>query len=150
MTCIIGKYYISLQNITNTKHTKLGVYSTPKVVADDELDRLKKIIFLFSSHRKASGEASNILREKLILLLALYLMFGYSPATKEKAAKILKVKKAAINSMNLELRQNDYLIKDMMNTRRNHLHPDLEILREYVMSRDEKPLLFLFTVTHES
>lgn len=77
-------------------------------------------------------------------------MFGYSPDTKKKASKILKVKKAAINSMNLELRQNNYLIKDTMNTRMNHLHPDLDILREYVQSRDEKPLLFLFRVTYES
>jgi hypothetical protein len=106
-----------------------NVYLAPTIDKDDELDGLKKAIYLFSCHRKVSGMSSNTLREKLILLLALYIKYGYSKDTKEKAAKILNVEKPAINSMNLELRSNNYLVKDHMNTRINHLHKDLEMLQ---------------------
>jgi len=159
---IIGKYYISLQlnfhtqkpfkleeNNTKTKaNSGPQIYLATDVVVDDELEKLKKIIYLFSCHRKLNGTASSVLREKLILLLALYLMYGYSKETKAKAAEILKVKKPAINSMNLELRDREYLIKDVMNTRLNHLHGDLEKLREYVNSNDDSPLFFLVRIVN--
>jgi hypothetical protein len=123
-----------------------SVYLAPDIVKDDEIDGLKKIIYLFSCHRRVCGVTSNVLREKLILLLALYIKYGYNTKTKEKAAKILNVKKPAINSMNLELRHNDYLVKDPMNTRINHLHKDLVKLQEYVHGNGDSNMLFLFQV----
>jgi hypothetical protein len=122
------------------------IYLATDVVVDEELEKLKKIIYLFSCHRKLSGSSSSVLREKLILLLALYLKYGYNKKAKSKAAEILNVKKPAINSMNLELRDREYLVKDMMNTRINHLHGDLEKLRTYVNENDGKPLFFLVKV----
>lgn len=134
----------------NTQQTTgPDIYLAPKIVKEDELDGLKKLIYLFSCHRKVSGVSSNVLREKLVLLLALYILYGYSKSTKEKAAKILTCEKPAINCMNLELRQNNYLIKDGMNTRINHLHPDLEMLQGYVNSTGDKPMYFLFQITNE-
>ncbi len=132
------------------KPTGPNIYLAPDIVKEDELDGLKKIIYLFSCHRKVCGVTSNILREKLILLLALYIKYGYNLKTKEKAAKILNVKKPAINSMNLELRHNNYLVKDQMNTRINHLHKDLVKLQEYVHSNGDSPMMFLFQVVNHS
>jgi len=156
----VEKYYISLHLIfTHKSHLKLEtkdqkpqsnsgpqIYLATDVVVDEELEKLKKIIYLFSCHRRLNGTSSSVLREKLILLLALYLKYGYNKEAKSKAAEILQVKKPAINSMNLELRDREYLIKDIMNTRINHLHGDLEKLREYVNSNDGKPLFFLVQI----
>ena len=125
------------------------IYLASEIDFDDELDKLKKIIYLFSCHRKLSGMTSKVLREKLILLLALYLKYGYNSEAKEKAAQILNVDKPAINSMNLELRDCKYLVKDTMNTRINHLHGDLEKLREYVISNDGNPIYFLVHIINE-
>lgn len=162
---IIRKYYISLSQIFKVKILETeqtiekpvarkasgpNIYLAPDIVKEDELDGLKKIIYLFSCHRKVCGVTPNVLREKLILLLALYIKYGYNLKTKEKAAKILNVKKPAINSMNLELRHNNYLVKDSMNTRINHLHKDLVKLQEYVHSNGENPMLFLFQVVNYS
>lgn len=122
------------------------IYLATDVTTEDELDKLKKVTYLFSCHRKLSGISSSVLREKLILLLALYLKYGYSKETKGKAAEILAVKKPAINSMNLELRDREYLVKDMMNTRINHLHPDLKKLGEYIEASSDKPLFFLVRI----
>jgi len=132
------------------KRTMPNIYLAPDIVKEDELDGLKKIIYLFSCHRKVCGVTPNVLREKLILLLALYIKYGYNSKTKEKAAKILNVKKPAINSMNLELRHNNYLVKDAMNTRINHLHKDLVKLQEYVHSNGDNPMMFLFQVVNVS
>lgn len=127
----------------------MGIYSTPQIEVSDELDRVKKLVFLFSCHRKANGEVQNILRERLIFLLSLYIMYGYSVETKEMAVKILKVKMAAIHSMNLELRKNDYLVRDMMNTKINHLHEDLQVLSDYISSKEGTPLYLLFTIVND-
>jgi len=123
-----------------------SIYLATDITVDEELDKLKKIIYLFACHRKLNGSSSSVIREKLILLLALYLKYGYNREAKRKASEILNVKKPAINSMNLELRDREYLVKDMMNTRVNHLHEDLEKLREYVNENQDKPLYFLVKV----
>lgn len=96
-----------------------------------------------------TGAASSILREKLILLVSLYLKYGYNDEAKNKASEILGVQRSAINSMNLELRNARYLIKDSMNNRVNHLHKDLEELRGYVNSNGEEPLYFLVRIINE-
>ena len=97
----------------------------------DDFDRLKKLVEIFSYHWKMEGRVSNVLRNKLVVLLTLYLKDGFSSETKDKACAILGVEKESINSMNLELRQGNYLYKDKMNTRINHLHDDLKTLKEY-------------------
>ena len=123
-----------------------NVYLAPVIEKEDEIDGLKIAIYLFSCHRKASGVTSKVLREKLILLLALYMRYGYSKETKVKAAKILSVEKPAINSMNLELRSNAYLVTDTMNTRVNHLHKDLKMLQDYVKSIEDGEMILVFQI----
>lgn len=103
----------------------------------DEFDRLKQLVQLFSYHWHIQGRASSVLRNKLIILLTLYLMYGFSKKTKEKASEVLSVHMASINSMNLELRTGGYLKKDPMNTRINHLHSDLLLLKGYVEDLEE-------------
>lgn len=125
------------------------IYLAPEITALDELSQLKKLVYLFSCHRTMCGMTSSILREKLILLVSLYVKYGYNSEAKDKAAQILNTKRPAINSMNLELRNAKYLIKDPMNNRINHLHPDLEKLRTYVASNDTESLFFLVKITNE-
>lgn len=98
----------------------------------DDFDALKKLVELFSYRWKVQGRVSNVLRNKLVVLLALYMKDGYNKVTKGKAAEILGVEMNSINSMNLELRQGSYLFQDKMNTRINHLHPDLLKLKDYI------------------
>lgn len=98
----------------------------------DELDGLKKLAELFSYQWKIQGKVPNVLRNKLIVLLSLYLKYGFNKKTKLKASEILGVGIASVNSMNLELRSGNYLEKDLMNTRINHLHPDLILLKNYM------------------
>lgn len=132
----------------NKSNTGKGpnVYLAPPIEKTDELDALQKAVYLFSCHRKITEVSSKILRKKLILLMALYIKYDYSRETKEKAAKILSVKKTDINAMNLELRNNNYLVKDKMNTRINHLHPDLELLKDYVLSVGDEPMILVFRI----
>lgn len=141
------------QNTTNTNPVSTNgqkqLYITPPLIAEDELDKLKKAIFLFSCFRKVSGQSSKTLRPRLIILLALYLKYGVTPETKKKASEILGVDKSGINCMNLELRGEDYLLKDKYTTRINHLHDDLKVLQEYVASGGDNELCFLFTIKDE-
>jgi hypothetical protein len=122
------------------------IYLASKIKVEDELNHLKQLVYLFSCHRKMSGFSSNELREKLILLVSLYIKYGYNDEAKTKASQILGVDRPAINSMNLELRNQKYLIKDSMNSRINHLHEDLEELRRYVNSSGDESLFFMVQI----
>ena len=139
-----------MSETTETQHQEgPQVYLAPKIIVDDELSQLKKLVYLFSCQRKMSGQASTELREKLLLLVALYIKYGYNDDAKTKAEEILGVKRANINSMNLELRNQNYLIKNSMNNRINHLHEDLQALRGYVQSNDSDSLFFIIQIVNE-
>lgn len=115
-----------------------------KLTYKDDFDRLKRLVELFSYRWKMEGKVSTVLRSKLIILLSLYLKNGFNKETKEMASKVLGVNMASINSMNLELRNGSYLSKDKMNTRINHLHPDLTLLKDYsenLVAKDTAPLV---------
>lgn len=124
----------------------LNLYRVP-VKVKDEFEVLKTLLFLYSSFRTLKGLTTKKLRPKLVQLLSLYIKHGYSRDTKGKAAKILSVTKASINSMNLELRRGGYLIKDDWNERINHLNPDLKGLAEYYVNNGTKPIRFLFDIS---
>ena len=117
------------------------------IKAKDEFDVLKNLLFLYSSFRNLKGLTNKKLRPKLIQLLSLYIKHGFSRDTKTKAAKILGVTKASINSMNLELRRGDYLYKDVYNERINHLNPDLKKLSDYYNDNGSNPVLFMFDIS---
>jgi hypothetical protein len=90
------------------------------------------------------------LRSKLVSLLAIYIKYGVSKEGKKKAELLLSSKTSSVNSMNLELRNGGYLIKDKFNQRLNHLHPHLEGLRAYYLSLgDNDPVLFLFKLDRD-
>ena len=115
-----------------------GIYLLPPIQSNDELDKLKKAIYLFSCYRKVSGRVPTPLRGKLVSLLAIYVKYGITKETKKKAEEILNLgAKGAINSLNMELRKNGYLVQDNMNNHINHLHPDLEKLQEYVRKNED-------------
>lgn len=107
------------------------VYALKSYYADD-FDMIRKLVEIFSFHWKTEGRVVNVLRNKLVILLSIYIKDGYSKETKEKARKILDTNVATINSLNLELRQGNYLKKDVVNSTTNHLHEDLELMRDYI------------------
>lgn len=109
------------------------VYALKSYYADD-FDMTRKLVEMFSYHWKMEGRVVNVLRSKLAILLTLYIKEGFSKSTKDKACKILGTNIAAINSMNLELRQSNYLYKGVINSTTNYLHKDLELLRDYIKS----------------
>lgn len=92
------------------------------------------------------GDTTSNLREKLVLLLSLHIKYGYSRETNLKAAKILGLKHSSINSLNYELRNLGYLVMDQMNTRINHLTPELQALSDYIRSNGSNPVFFLFKI----
>lgn len=133
----------------NTKNNQPQIYLAPSISAKDEFDHLKKIIYLFSYQRKLNDHTVKVLRDKLILLLALYLKYGYTDKTKDKASEILNVDRKNINCMNFELRNSGYLVQDTMNARISHLHEDLKKLKDYITSNDGGPTFFLVKIDNE-
>lgn len=117
------------------------------IKAKDEFEVLKNLLLLYSVFRGIKGLTTKKLRPKLVQLLSLYLKNGYNRETKDKAAKILGVTRASINSMNLELRRGEYLIMDEWNTRINHLNPELKKLSEYYVQNNSQSIFFLFDIS---
>jgi hypothetical protein len=107
------------------------VYALKSYYTDD-FDMTRKLVEMVSYHWKMEGRVSNVLRSKLAILLTLYVKEGFSKKTKLKACQILGTNIAAINSMNLDLRQSNYLIKGAINSTENHLHEDLKLLKDYI------------------
>lgn len=126
-----------------------GVFSPVPVDYTDELDKFKKLVFLYSCHQKLTGRSTVIIRPKLITLLALYLQHGYTKDTRAFAASVLSVKPEAVNSMNLEIRNLGLLLKDKYNTRINHLSEDLIELKGYLNKEDPEQAMILFRLGRE-
>lgn len=122
----------------------MNIYNAP-VKSKNDLDSLKKLIYIYSCY-KAQRDESKKLRPRLIDLLSLYMKYGYSSGTKSKATEIFDVKRAAIDSMNLELRRAGYLVMNKMNQNISHLNEELEQLKEYFESLDGGPVYFLFNI----
>lgn len=125
----------------------MDIYNAP-VKSSNDLDSLKKLIYTYSCY-KAMRDDGKKLRPRLIDLLSLYMKYGYSSDTKAKATEIFEVKRAAIDSMNLELRRAGYLVMDKMNQNMSHLNKELDQLRGYFESRDGEPIYFVYTIEIE-
>ena len=119
-------------------------FSPEVLVFDDELDKLRQLIILYSCHQKLNGKSSVIIRDKLVTLLALYLKNGYSRETKNFAANVLGVKTEAISSMNLEIRNLGLMYQDKYNSRINHLCEDLIVMKGYLKDESPERAHFLF------
>ena len=116
------------------------------VRSENEIDSLEKILYLYSTYKYLKDNSCVRLRSKLVTLLGLYIKYGYNSESKDTASEILGVKKASIDSMNLELRKSGYLIMDKMNQRINHLNDELQVLGEYYRSLDGNSVPFLFNI----
>jgi hypothetical protein len=119
------------------------IYAPSAVKSEDEMDRLRKVLVLYSCHKFIKNENQGILKGKLLHLLAMYLKYGYDKSTKEKAAKVLGVTLGAVNSYNLDLRKLGYLYTDKYNKHISHLHNDLHKLYKYVNDNNDKALFLL-------
>lgn len=122
----------------------MNIYNAP-VKSKNDLDSLKKTIYIYSCYKALRDEGKK-LRPRLIDLLSLYMKYGYNTETKSKATEIFGVKRAAIDSMNLELRRAGYLIMDKMNQNMSHLNDELNQLKDYFDGLDDEPVFFLFNI----
>lgn len=119
----------------------VNVYVLDGITFSDTLDKYKKAIITYSAYMFLSGKGKKIIREKLVTLLALYMQKGYSKATKEYAEEVLGVTDAAINSMNMEIRNMGFMHKDRGNERINHLSDDIKALVGYLKEGGDEPLI---------
>lgn len=101
------------------------------VPCKDEMDLIGSLIFQYSASLCSRGIVSLVLRKQLVSLLSLYFKFGYNREAKQLAAETFGIKIESINSMNLELKQEGYLVDDNMNKRIKHLNPELEDLSSF-------------------
>jgi hypothetical protein len=116
------------------------------VKSNNEIDSLEKVLYLYSTYKYLKDDSCVRLRTKLVTLFGLYIKYVYNSDSKDIASEILNVKKASIDSMNLELRKSGYLIMDKMNQRINHLNDELQTLGEYYRSLDGNSIPFLFNI----
>lgn len=100
---------------------------------ESELDLHKALIMQYASAQLTMGKTPIILREQLVILLAIYLKHGYSPEAKKIALKVFGFKIAKqLDVLNHNLKKFGYLVEDTMNKRIKHLNKDLKLLKEYV------------------
>ena len=126
-----------------------NIYMAP-LKSDNDLRQLESLVHIFSTYKFLREGRICKLRPKLVSLLAIYIKYGVNKEGKRKAELLLSSKTSSVNSMNLELRNGGYLIKDNRNQRLNHLHPHLEGLRAYYLSLgDNDPVLFLFKLDRD-
>jgi hypothetical protein len=123
-----------------------NVYNAP-IKSKNDLRQLENLVHVFSTYKFLREGRECKLRPKLVHLLAIYIKYGVDKDGKKRAEELLGATSASINSMNLELRNGGYLVKDTMNQRTNHLHPHLNGLRDYYLSlKENQPVLFVFTL----
>ena len=114
------------------KPPSVPVFAPLPIEFSDDFDRIRKAIIINSCHQTITGVTPTILRDKLVTLLAVYIQRGYNKESKRFAEDVVNVDKAAIASMNLELRRAKLMYKDPMNVRINNLSRNIEKLRDYL------------------
>ena len=87
-----------------------------------------------------------MLRAKLVTLLSIYIKYGYSKESKDRACEMLDLKKTNLNCLNSELRDGGFLIKSEMNTRDSYLNAELQELSDYYKSNGDNPTMVLFSL----
>ena len=130
---------------------KKGIYQLPPIKAETDMEMVCDIIYFVSCYRKLKGFSTKVIRKKLVSLLALYVIHGFSDETKKKAAKVLGVGSRDINGYNHELRNQGLLIKDDNDEKKNYLNPMLQKIGEYYNQEPKNLFMFFleFKVTNE-
>jgi hypothetical protein len=132
--------------IVPKKVLRAPAYGLP-VKSKNEFEVLQNIVKLYACYKTITGWKRKMLRNKLILLLSIYIKYGYSRASKDKACEILGLEKTNLNCLNSELREGGFLIKGEMNIRDSYLNPELKEISDYYMSKGNMPARFLFELS---
>ncbi|NBO36858.1 hypothetical protein EBU91_04920 [bacterium] len=112
---------------------------------DDDLELYKTFLYLYCTKKKLAGEISIIPREQLLVLLSLYMKYGFSEETKLKAEKILGIdKRATLNSFNHDLTAQGFLVPHLIKKSNKDLKESLKEIKEYIESNKAEFLLFNF------
>lgn len=117
-----------------------------EIKSDNEFQVLQKLITVYSCYRTITGWKSKMLRAKLVTLLSIYIKYGYSKESKDRACEMLDLKKTNLNCLNSELRDGGFLIKSEMNTRDSYLNAELQDLSDYYKSNGDNPTMVLFSL----
>lgn len=117
-----------------------------EIKSDNEFQVLQKLITVYSCYRTITGWKSKMLRAKLVTLLSIYIKYGYSKESKDRACEMLDLKKTNLNCLNSELRDGGFLIKSEMNTRDSYLNAELQELSDYYKSNGDNPTMVLFSL----
>lgn len=120
------------------------------VPCKDDIEVLKRLVYLYSVSLVVRGKATVILRKQIIDLTALYIRDGYNRETKNMAAKVLRIKVNMVDQMNRELTISKILVEDEDGYSGKDLNPELKQLQStYKNSIGIRPPWFLFKLDEE-
>jgi hypothetical protein len=118
-----------------------------EIKSKNEFEVLQNLVTVYSCYKTITGWKHKMLRQKLVLLLSIYIKYGYSKDSKNRACEMLDLKKTNLNCLNSELRDGGFLIKGTMNVRDSFLNPELQELSDYYMGKGDLPTNILFTLS---
>lgn len=123
-------------------------FYTKTVQVEDDIHALKTLVFLYSAWRVTAGEVKNPLSERAILLLSIYLKYGYNNDSKKRAAEFMNITATTVDNMNHDLKNASYLIDDKFNGRNKYLSKSLLSIKENydTCTENGKPMLFIFKI----
>ncbi len=139
------KYFDTFVALKRPKIVKDIKFYTKTIQVEDDIHAFKTLAFLYSAWRVAVGEVKNPLSEKFLLLLAIYLKYGYNNDSRNKAAEIMGIKTSSVVNMNHDLKAFDYLIDDKYNGRNKFLSKSLLNIKDNYETciKNGKPMLFI-------
>lgn len=126
--------------------SSVGIYQIG-IKSKNEFEVLQNLVTVYSCYKTISGEKPKMLRPKLVLLLSIYIKYGYNKESKNRACAMLDLKKIYLNCLNSELREGGFLIKGTMNVRDSYLNPELEQLSQYYKTNGNNPTRMMFSLT---
>lgn len=107
-------------------------YKLPKIICESEFELMKQMVYLYSSFMVIKGHVRRPLKPRLVEVLAMYILLGYSKEVKREILRKCNLKNEAdLNCLNKELRDQNYLVKGKLNERNNELSESLKNLGLY-------------------
>lgn len=109
-----------------------------------EFETVHSLISFYCMAKLIDGSSVKLLRKQLITLLTIYFIAGINDnKARNEAMKILKIKRASLNSLNGDLRALGFTVRNNMRTGLDRLNEELEELRGYYLNNKKNPALLL-------
>ena len=128
------------QNIKDVFNPKYGV----TIYSEDEFELVYGLITMYCVARVLDETSTKLLRPQLLHLLSIYFLQGINDKESRKLAlDVLNIEKTSLNSLNADLRNLGFTIKNPMRTGMDTLNSGLLELRNYYLAHKDEPM---FTV----